>query len=144
MVKQSNSVLHHSFTLQFMTRRRSWMKRGMCRSLPSWARYFGIRPCLMMAIIFSWSIWTLTSFCLKMAFHPVHHSMSKASVLSSSSRPQSPSWTSATESAPPSTQAWSLSPPFRVPHEQVLCQNRSNIAAANAGCCYTPCQNEPN
>lgn len=133
-----------------MTRRRSWRKRGMCRTLPSWAQYFGIRPCLTMATIFSWSTWTLKSFCLKMAFHPVHHSTSKASVLSSnssSSRPLSPLWISATESAPPSTQAWSLNPVSRVPHEQVqalLCYNRSNIPAANASNCYTPCQNEAN
>lgn len=105
-----------------MTRRRSWRMRRMCRSPLSWAQYFGTRPCLMMVTIFSWSTWTLKSFCQKMVSHPVYPNTSKASVLSSSSsssRPLSLSWTSAAESVPPSARAWSLSPASRVPHKQV-------------------------
>lgn len=128
-----------------MTRRRSWRKKRMCHNPPSWDLYFGIRPCLTMATIFSWSTWTLKSFCQKMASRRVYHNTSKASVLSSS-RLLSPSWTSAAESAPPFTRAWSLSPASRDPHEQVpalLCQNKSNIPAADAGSCYMPGQDKP-
>lgn len=128
-----------------MTRRRSWRMRRTCHSPPSWAQYFGTRLCLMMVTIFSWSTWTLKNFCRKMVSHLVYHNTSKTSVLSSS-RPLSLSWTSAAESAPPSTPAWSLSPASRVPHEQVPAmsyQNRNNIPRAKAGSCDTPCLNEP-